>query len=208
MTCDRKRKRVEGSRALLNYISMLKKNNFRYFSTGDESFFLYDPIKKTIWLPNDQDPPETSTDHYELQKIMICIFWSSHRIQLIKCLPEGETFNGKFFIEEILNELAQNKYVKDAKKNKKDGVSQFCAKNKMFILPHPPYSPDLAPSDFFLFAYIKRKAEGAEFSSPEELIQFIGEIFIQISPEVLNSVFLNWEERLKKCIEVEGDYFC
>ena len=72
---------------------MLKKNNFRYFSTGDESFFLYNPVKKTIRLPNDQEPPKTSTDHYELQKIMICIFWSPHGIQLIKCLPEGESFN-------------------------------------------------------------------------------------------------------------------
>ena len=95
----------------------------------------------------------------------------------------------------------------NAPSHRKTGVSEFCKKNKLFILPHPPYSPDLAPSDFFLFGYIKEKCEGVEFTSPDELIEFIENIFSQISSEVFERVFLNWEERLKKCIQVNGNYF-
>jgi transposase len=37
------------------------------------------------------------------------------------------------------------------------------------LLPHPPYSPDLAPSDFFLFADLKRMLAGKKFSTNEEV---------------------------------------
>ena len=35
------------------------------------------------------------------------------------------------------------------------------------LLPHPPYSPDLAPSDYWLFADLKRMLQGKSFSSQE-----------------------------------------
>jgi hypothetical protein len=38
------------------------------------------------------------------------------------------------------------------------------------LLPHPPYSPDLAPSDLFLFADLKRMLAGKKFSTNEEVI--------------------------------------
>ncbi|KAL7724275.1 hypothetical protein ACLKA6_013699 [Drosophila palustris] len=37
------------------------------------------------------------------------------------------------------------------------------------LLPHPPYSPDLAPSDFFLFSDLKRMLAGKKFSADEEV---------------------------------------
>ena len=38
------------------------------------------------------------------------------------------------------------------------------------LLPHPPYSPDLTPSDYWLFADIKRILQGKRFGSNEEVI--------------------------------------
>ena len=38
------------------------------------------------------------------------------------------------------------------------------------LLPHPPYSPDLAPSDYWLFADLKKKLAGKKFISNEEAI--------------------------------------
>ena len=38
------------------------------------------------------------------------------------------------------------------------------------LLPHPPFSPDLAPSDFWVFANIKRMPKGKRFGSNEEVI--------------------------------------
>jgi len=43
-------------------------------------------------------------------------------------------------------------------------VQQFLAINNMMVIPHPPYSPDLAPCDFFLFPRMKRQMKGKHFA--------------------------------------------
>ena len=37
-------------------------------------------------------------------------------------------------------------------------------------LDHPPYSPDLAPSDYHLFPGLKKRLKGRHFSSDAEVI--------------------------------------
>jgi len=46
---------------------------------------------------------------------------------------------------------------------------QFLAKNKIAVIPHPPYSRDLAPCDFFLFPKMKLKLKGRRFDTIEEI---------------------------------------
>jgi len=41
--------------------------------------------------------------------------------------------------------------------------------NKMAVIPRPPYSPDLAPCDFFLFPKMKLKLKGSRFDTIEEI---------------------------------------
>jgi hypothetical protein len=45
----------------------------------------------------------------------------------------------------------------------------FLTKCKMVIIPHPPYSPDLAPCDFLLFPKLKLKLKGRQFDTIEEI---------------------------------------
>jgi hypothetical protein len=46
-------------------------------------------------------------------------------------------------------------------------TQQFLAKNKMAVIPHTPYSPDLAPCDFFLLSAMKLKLKGRRFDTIE-----------------------------------------
>ena len=48
-------------------------------------------------------------------------------------------------------------------------VTTFMARNSMAVLPHPPHSPDVAPSDFFLFPRVKRNLKGMRFADVEEV---------------------------------------
>jgi transposase len=48
-------------------------------------------------------------------------------------------------------------------------VQEFLAKNKMAAVPHPLYSPDLAPCDSFLFPKMKIKLKGRRFHTVEEI---------------------------------------
>ncbi|KAF7271264.1 hypothetical protein GWI33_015847 [Rhynchophorus ferrugineus] len=41
------------------------------------------------------------------------------------------------------------------------------------LIPNPPYSPDLAPNDYFLFSELKGKLAGKKCSSNEEVIDEI-----------------------------------
>jgi hypothetical protein len=64
-------------------------------------------------------------------------------------------------------------------------------------VPHPAYSPDLAPSGFFLFGTVKAELQNYDIHSREDLILAIRTIFGQISKETLISVYVSWMKRLK-----------
>jgi len=48
-------------------------------------------------------------------------------------------------------------------------VKQFLAQRKVTVLDHPPYSPDLAPADFFLIRIVKSHLEGRLFDSVSDI---------------------------------------
>jgi histone-lysine N-methyltransferase SETMAR len=48
---------------------------------------------------------------------------------------------------------------------------------KAEVLPHPPYSPDLAPSDFHLFRSLQNHLNGKTFKNDEELKNWLDEFF-------------------------------
>jgi transposase len=82
----------------------------------------------------------------------------------------------------------------------------FMAENSMKLAPHPPYSPDVAPSDFYLFGDVKGRLTGQMFESREDLFDAIIEILRSIPMEKLMEVFLEWERRLQRCIDINAEY--
>ena len=44
---------------------------------------------------------------------------------------------------------------------------------KSEVLSHPPYSPDLAPSDFHFFPHLKRDLKGTHFTSDDVVKQAV-----------------------------------
>ena len=74
------------------------------------------------------------------------------------------------------------------------------------MLDHPPYSPDLAPSDFFLFPHLKIMFGGQRFSSNEEVITFVKNYFAEKNTECYLNWLQRWEHRWEKCLELQGDY--
>jgi hypothetical protein len=72
--------------------------------------------------------------------------------------------------------------------------------------PHFPCLPDLVPSDFFFFGCLKGKLMGYRAGTPSELLVRIRVILVELPREMLNAVFLEWMERLQKCVQVDGEY--
>jgi hypothetical protein len=75
------------------------------------------------------------------------------------------------------------------------------------LTPHPPYSPDLLPSDFFLFGYVKEYLKGMVFPSYEELLDAIDEVVTGIESETLTAVFEHWMQRLEWVSKNNGHYY-
>jgi hypothetical protein len=50
-----------------------------------------------------------------------------------------------------------------------DTVQEFLVSKRMPMLKHPPYSPDLAPCNFFLFPLMKKHVKGMYFDSVEDI---------------------------------------
>jgi histone-lysine N-methyltransferase SETMAR len=74
------------------------------------------------------------------------------------------------------------------------------------ILSHPPYSLDLAPSDFYLFPKLKTKLLGRRFGSNEGVMEAVNELFEGKNREFYFEGLDKLEHRWTKCIDVEGDY--
>ena len=54
------------------------------------------------------------------------------------------------------------------------------------ILPHPPYSPDMTPSDFHLFPKLKSYLRGTQYGSNEGVIEAVNEYLgTRIRPSIL-----------------------
>jgi transposase len=51
----------------------------------------------------------------------------------------------------------------------REGVWEFLASKQITETEHPPYSPDLAPSDIFLFPKIKEILKGRHFDKIDEI---------------------------------------
>jgi hypothetical protein len=60
----------------------------------------------------------------------------------------------------------------------------------MKTAPNPPYSPDLAPSDFCLFGYVKGCLAGFSFENADELLYVVQRVFAGIDKMILQAVFL------------------
>jgi hypothetical protein len=136
---------------------------------------------------------------------------------LIAALPKGRTFNAEYYRDNILVALTQlqpedhgRKFVvhtDNARAHAAQKYRTFCEENGLRLAPHPPYLSDLAPSDFFLFGYVKECLKGMIFPSYEELLDAIGEVMTGIESETLTAVFEHWMEKLEWMSKTNGDYY-
>ena len=86
-------------------------------------------------------------------------------------------------------------------------VKSFLASEKVKVLNHPPYSPDLSPCDFFLFPRLKKMLSGNKYTSLSSLGSTIYQCLQQTPKEDYLSAFRDWVKRLQKCVSVKGEYF-
>ena len=71
---------------------------------------------------------------------------------------------------------------------------------------HPPYSPDLAPSDFHLFTKLKDFLAGTKFQNDEELKEAVTAYLNTLAAEEYDTGIQKLVTRYDKCLNLFGDY--
>ena len=69
-------------------------------------------------------------------------------------------------------------------------------------VPHLPYSPDVAPCDFWLFP----KLRGCHYETIEEM-KAVTKVVDTLTQENFHEAFQKLLEQYNKCIAAGGDYF-
>ena len=75
------------------------------------------------------------------------------------------------------------------------------------IVPHPPYSPDVAPCDFWLFSKLKENFRGCRYETIEEMTEAVTKVIDTLTQEDFDGAFEKLLERYNKCIAAGGDNF-
>ena len=73
-------------------------------------------------------------------------------------------------------------------------------------IPRCPYSPDLAPYDFWLFPKLKEKLRGCRYERIEVMKKAMTKVIDTLTQEDFDVAFQKFLERYK-CIAAGGDYF-
>jgi len=74
-------------------------------------------------------------------------------------------------------------------------IREFLTKHEATVVPQPPYSPDLAPADFFLFPQLKSSLKGRQFQTIEEIEENSIRDLRAILQNTFQDAFQNWKKR-------------
>jgi len=148
-------------------------------------------------------------------------FFDARGIMHQEFVPPGQTVNREFYLD-VLMRLRENVRRKrpelwrsgdwflhhdNGPAHTDLSVTWYLASLGWTIIPHPPYSPDLAPCDFFLFPTMKKTLKGKRFATMEEVKTASQEAPNNIKLHQFQRCFTQWEKRLDKCIASNGEYF-
>jgi hypothetical protein len=75
------------------------------------------------------------------------------------------------------------------------------------MIPHPPYSPDLAPCDFALFPKLKIKLKGLRFETVFDIRRESQAVLDSFKKNYFHGAFEAWEKQWDRYIRSTGDYF-
>jgi hypothetical protein len=77
----------------------------------------------------------------------------------------------------------------------------------MAVIPHPPYYPDLASCDFFLFPKMKLKLKGRRFDTTEEIQTEPPRVLDTLTEKDLQEALQEYRIRWDRCLHAGGNYF-
>jgi histone-lysine N-methyltransferase SETMAR len=220
LTADMQAHRLECCRTNLETLEHAGDRMLHNIITMDETpLSLYIPESKREsqeWkLPGETSSKKMRASTSHKKALMLSIFWDASGVILMDFAESGVRINSEYYVNLVQqtrklrrkSRVCELYYLHDNAPIHTSGLStaaiQGCG---LTVLPHPPYSPDLAPSDFFLFTHLKQALRGRHFSSKEDLKKAVTDFLDEKSSNFFENAFSQLALRWQKCAGVFGSY--
>jgi transposase len=152
-------------------------------------------------------------------KMMATVFWDMHGVLLLHISPPNATVNSaahqstlkklKRAVQRKRSEMSDKRLLllyDNARPHTAYATANLLERRGWEILEHPPYSPDLAPSEFHLFPNMKKYLRVKRFKSHNYVKHELQTWLRDQDPTFYRQGFENWISRLYKFLDREGDY--
>lgn len=225
-----KQNRVKTSRAFLRLWRPNWENFLSRIITVDETWIpLESPgtIRSTSEWRSPGEPrltrPRLTSNR---KKVMATVFWDTEGVILIDLFQKPKESHTRgmnaFYYGQLLDKVRDVLPMKrrgklsrgvlllqdNARIHTAAEVRAILDKNKFELLPHPPYSPDIAPSDYHLFANLKNHLSDKKFATQADLMEGLKAYFEAQPKSFYFSGIDKLKDRLKAVIEVNGEHLC
>jgi hypothetical protein len=194
---------VHCARIMLGALHFHARTNYQYIITADEFWFhSYNP-SDAAWTASRDELPERIKRKIDTEKCRSSGLCPVNVIHYLIDVPLGMKYNSLFSCDvgmpcRIQNSTSNNRrktlklffiHLDRARPHSSKQSQERIQASKAKRLPHPVYRPDLAPSDFFLFGYLKEKLIAFHCSTRAELKSAVIIVFNEIARETFPAVF-------------------
>lgn len=191
--------------------------------TGDEKWIRFDnPKRKKSWCKPGEPSKSISKQNIHGVKLMLCIWWDQIGVVYYELLKSNQTINSELYKNQLtqLSEVLKEKRPYYRERHDKvilqhDNARPHTAKIvqdtlktlNWEILPHPPYSPDIAPSDFHLFRSMSHGLSNQSFHSYEDTRKWVESWIASKDPSFFRRGIHLLPDKWEKVVYSDGQYF-
>ena len=222
---EMRQRRVDVSQELLDMYRREGRRMIGRIITGDETWVhYYEPESKRDsmqWIKKGDPSPTKFRAERSVGKVLYVVFWDSQGIILMHPVPRGQTINASYyshFLRNVLEPAVRQHRPGTAPERilfQHDNAPSHSAGETVRTireigwtnLSHPAYSPDLAPSDYHLFANLKKYVRGRRFTSRSALGSTVFQWSQTLKTTWLAEGMMRLPELWQKCIDADGAYF-
>lgn len=223
LTEDHKRQRVECAQEFLEECAANKEEFLDSIVTGDETWCHHFTPETKEQSRQWRHPTSPQTKKFKKTmsagKVMATVFWDRHGVLVVDFMEKGTTINAERYCQtlEKLRRAIQNRrrgrlskgirlHHDNARVHTARRTQDLLMKFGWTVIPHAPYSPDIAPSDFHLFPKLKNHLGGQRFSDDDEVKEAVTKYLYGLAVDFYADGYEKWIIRQQKCIEKNGDY--
>lgn len=222
LTIDQKNTRVNWCKEMILKYNRGASNAVYNIYTGDESWiYCYEPETKqqsTVWVFQDEPNPTKVVRARSTSKQMVACFFGINGHVATVPLEQRRTVNSEWYtticLPEVISEIRKTNrrrriilHHDNASSHTSAQTTGYLSTQNIELMGHPPYSPDLAPNDFYLFPQVKNKLRGQRFSTPQEAVNAFKNHVLEIPTSEWKNCYANWFNRMQKCVDLKGEYF-